>query len=47
MARIPNDFQKNILSSRNGRYSIDFWFFVENASELFPGIIDYYSSMIY
>ena len=38
VARIPNDFQKNIPSSRNGRYSIDFWFFVENASELFPGI---------
>ena len=38
MARIPNDFDFSIPSSRNGRYSMDFWFFIENSSELTPGI---------
>ena len=38
LARMPEDFQFRIPSSRNARYSMDFWFFVENSSELSPGI---------
>jgi hypothetical protein len=39
LARIrkPEDFYRNIPSSRNARYSMDFWFFVENSAELSPG----------
>ena len=37
LARIPKDFEVNIPSSRNGRYTMDFWFFVEESSELSPG----------
>ena len=38
MARSPYDFKRTIPSSRNGRYTMDFWFFVENSAELSPGI---------
>ena len=38
LARMPEDFEFKIPSSRNARYSMDFWFFVENSSELSPGI---------
>ena len=38
MARSPYDFQRSIPSSRNGRYTMDFWFFIENSAELSPGV---------
>ena len=38
VARSPYDFEMSIPSSRNGRYTMDFWFFVENSAELSPGI---------
>ena len=39
IARMPTDYYiKNIPSSRNGRYSMEFWFFVENSAELSPGV---------
>ena len=38
IARMPNDYQMSIPSSRNARYSMDFWFFVENSAELSPGV---------
>ena len=38
VACIPGEIKKDITFSRNGRYSMDFWFFVENSSELSPGI---------
>ena len=37
LARSPYDFQIDIASSRNGRYTMDYWFFVESSSELSPG----------
>ena len=37
LARSPSDFEIDIPSSRNGRYTMDFWFFVESSSELSPG----------
>ena len=50
LARIrkPEDFYRNIPSSRNARYSMDFWFFVENSAELSPGfnlLWDYHMSI--
>jgi len=38
IARMPDDYFRNIPSSRNGRYTMDFWFFVENSAELSPGV---------
>ena len=38
VARLNRDWQVSILSSRTQRYTIDFWFFVENSAELSPGI---------
>ena len=38
IARSMYDFSKSIPSSRNGRYTMDFWFFVENSAELSPGV---------
>ena len=38
IARSSGDKQFNIPSSRNGRYSMEFWFFVENSAELSPGV---------
>ena len=43
LARI-NDFQLKIQSSRNARYSMDFWFFIENSSELSPGFNIYWEN---
>ena len=38
IARMPTDYYKTIPSSRNARYSMEFWFFVENSAELSPGV---------
>ena len=39
LARMPTNFEMpSIASSRNARYTIDFWFFVENSAELSPGL---------
>ena len=38
IARSSSDKSKIIPSSRTGRYSMDFWFFVENSAELSPGV---------
>ena len=38
VARSRDDKIINIPSSRNGRYTMEFWFFVENSAELSPGI---------
>ena len=43
MARVDRDIVKEILSSRTGRYTIDFWFFVENSAELSPGVNIYWA----
>ena len=38
VARSNSNKTASIPSSRNGRYTMDFWFFVENSAELSPGI---------
>ena len=38
IARMPSDYKMSIPSSRNARYTMDFWFFVENSAELSPGV---------
>ena len=38
IARMPDDYKMEIPSSRNARYTMDFWFFVENSAELSPGV---------
>ena len=39
LARMPTNFEMpSIASSRNARYTMDFWFFVENSAELSPGL---------
>ena len=38
VARSRSDKEVSIPSSRNGRYTMEFWFFVENSAELSPGI---------
>ena len=38
IARIRNEFKRLIPSSRNGRYAIELWFFIENSGELSPGV---------
>ena len=36
-ARMAGEKKLSIPSSRNGRYTMDFWFYVENSAELSPG----------
>ena len=38
VARMYEDKYRSIPSSRNGRYTMDFWFYVENSAELSPGL---------
>ena len=38
VARMNEDKSRSIPSSRNGRYTMDFWFYVENSAELSPGL---------
>ena len=48
LARTPHDYSINIPSSRNARYTMEFWFFVENSAELSPGfnlLWDYHLSI--
>ena len=48
LARTPKDYSINIPSSRNARYTMEFWFFVENSAELSPGfnlLWDYHLSI--
>ena len=44
LARVDRDLETTILSSRNQRYTIEFWFFVENSAELSPGVNVYWEN---
>ena len=44
LARVDRDLERTILSSRNQRYTIEFWFFVENSAELSPGVNVYWEN---
>ena len=44
LARCNKDIEARVPSSRNGRYTMDFWFFVENSPELSPGVNLYWEN---